>query len=548
MPNFSGIWTGRQQLQALGYGIWPSPPGSPTGVSATAGNASAVVSFSAPSNIGYPTTGITGYTVTSSPGGFTGTGASSPITVSGLSNGTAYTFTVRATNSTGTGVASLPSASVTPAAPPSWLFRYFGANDTSPLGVAVDSSSNVYISAQQNIVKTNSVGALQAQNRNNGTFQLSDPGVSYGSNNVVLDSSGNIYFAANGSNSMGAIKYNSSFAVQWSSGIADANSARGSSATDIAISAGESEIYISGIGRYDSCGTTGYPVVLKLNDAGTRQWQYSFRGSTQHIPQWCYGVTVDSGGDPVACGIVRNSSTNVGFIAGLNASTGAFRWQRAITNNSMYDSPSCISTSSYPSGRLNITGTAGDGSGVIAYLMQYNNSGTLQWQKKITLSGATVEGGLNAVDSSGNIYFAIGGSISGSPQFVLLLKFNSSGTLQWQRKITNSSTSTSHYIQPWGGLAVDNVDGTIVLGAKAFLVGATSNSTIAIKYPQDGSITGSYVISSNTYVISASSTTVADGTNTDAAGSMVTTNRTYTATAPSATVTTASNSTALTNL
>jgi hypothetical protein len=214
----------------------------------------------------------------------------------------------------------------------------------------------------------------------------------------------------------------------------------------------------------------------------------------------------------------------------------------------MYDSPSCISTSSYPSGALNITGTAGDGSGVIAYLMQYNNSGTLQWQKKITLSGATVEGGLNAVDSSGNIYFAIGGSISGSPQFVLLLKFNSSGTLQWQRKITNNSASTSHYLQPWGGLVVDNVDGTVILGAKAFLVGATTNSTIAIKYPQDGSITGSYVISSNTYVISASSTTVADGTNTDAAGSMVTTNRTYTATAPSATVTTASNSTALTNL
>ena len=536
----SGIWTAEQAQQYTAAGTWPRSPGAPTIGTATAGNASASVTFTAPSDTG--SNAITSYTVTSTPSSITGTGASSPVTVSGLANGTSYTFVAQAVNGAGTGPASAASNSATPAAPPSWLFRYFGANDTSPLGVAVDSSSNVYISAQQNIVKTNSVGALQAQNRNNGTFQLSDPGVSYGSNNVVLDS-GDIYFAANGSNSMGAIKYNSSFAVQWSSGIADANSARGSSATDIATNG--SEIYVSGIVRYDSCGTTGYPVVLKLNSSGTRQWQYSFRGSTQHIPQWCYGVTIDSGGDPVACGFV---SGNIGFIAGLNANTGAFRWQRAITNNSMYDSPSSISTSTYPSGALNITGTAGDGGGVLAYLMQYNNSGTLQWQKKITLSGGTLSGGLNVVDSSGNIYFAINGSISGAPNFVLLLKFNSSGTLQWQRKITNSSTSTSHYIQPWGGLAVDNAEGTVVLGAKAFLVGAVTNSTIAIKYPQDGSITGSYVISSNTYVISASSATVANGTNTDAAGSMVTTNRTYTATAPSATVISASNSTALTNL
>jgi hypothetical protein len=35
--------------------------------------------------------------VTSSPGGLTVNGASSPITVTGLTNGTAYTFTVAAT-------------------------------------------------------------------------------------------------------------------------------------------------------------------------------------------------------------------------------------------------------------------------------------------------------------------------------------------------------------------------------------------------------------------------------------------------------------------
>ncbi len=55
----------------------------------------------------------TSFTVTSSPGGFTGTGASSPITVSSLTTGTAYTFTVTASNANGTSPASAASNSIT---------------------------------------------------------------------------------------------------------------------------------------------------------------------------------------------------------------------------------------------------------------------------------------------------------------------------------------------------------------------------------------------------------------------------------------------------
>ena len=90
-------------------------PGIPTGVNATAGNAQATISFSAPASTGG--SAITFYTVTSS-AGQTASGSSSPITVTGLINGTGYTFTVTATNAAGTGQASSASNQVTPGAVP----------------------------------------------------------------------------------------------------------------------------------------------------------------------------------------------------------------------------------------------------------------------------------------------------------------------------------------------------------------------------------------------------------------------------------------------
>ena len=86
----------------------------PTSVSATAGNAQANVSFTLPA---YDGKGVATYVATSSPSSITGSGASSPITITGLSNGTAYTFTVTTISGYGVSAVSSASSAVTPVAP-----------------------------------------------------------------------------------------------------------------------------------------------------------------------------------------------------------------------------------------------------------------------------------------------------------------------------------------------------------------------------------------------------------------------------------------------
>jgi hypothetical protein len=100
-------------------------PDAPTGVSATGGDASASVSFTAPANVGG--SAITAYYAVSNPGQITSSGTSSPVTVTGLSNGTSYTFTVWALNSFGPGPYSAASGSVTPA----FQRGLFGGGDSS---------------------------------------------------------------------------------------------------------------------------------------------------------------------------------------------------------------------------------------------------------------------------------------------------------------------------------------------------------------------------------------------------------------------------------
>jgi hypothetical protein len=89
-------------------------PAAPTKPTATAGNGRATVSFTPPPGAG----SALSYVATASPGGAHASATVGPITITGLANGTTYTFTITATDAGGTSPESAASNKVTPFAPP----------------------------------------------------------------------------------------------------------------------------------------------------------------------------------------------------------------------------------------------------------------------------------------------------------------------------------------------------------------------------------------------------------------------------------------------
>lgn len=502
-------------------------PNAPTIGTATGGNTSASVTFTAPSNVGGSV--ISSYTAISTPDGITASAASSPISVTGLTNGTAYTFAVWATNTYGPSAFSAASNSVTPAVPTFIANLYNGTG----VSTVTDSSSNIYVLGYRasvnyvQIAKYNVSGVLQWQKE----FDFSISSL----NKIRLDNSGNILITLANSSQIRVIKLTSAGEITWQKNISGWPS--GCSGVQIGQSGicsdSSGNVYVSAP-VYANC-LYGYSVI-KLNSSGTVQWG---RFLQNNLGSGSNGVSIaaDTSGNVYAVGRASIGGSGKAYLVKYDTG-GTLQWQRAITggggSNNDFDGVAIDS-----SGDIYVSGSYNDGSQDKIVTAKYNSSGTLQWTRTLYSGNATIGAGV-AVDSSGNSY------VTGHYLFsyiMVMAKYNSSGTLQWQRQLTSSSSRKSF-----------GYDVSVDANGNPVFVGYNSDSSntdtrfFIVKLPPDGSKTGTYTLSGTTWTYQASTLTAESQTPTEYTSGPTSSSVGLSSSNSSATINNSSLSTGTTNL
>ena len=294
---------------------------------------------------------------------------------------------------------------------------------------------------------------------------------------------------------------------------------------------GSGNVYV--VGSTGSSGAGGNDLLIaKYNTSGSIQWQRTLGGTDT---DGGYGIAVDGSGNLYVAGYTR--STGAGgadiLIAKYNTS-GSIQWQRTLGGTSEEFSNAIAVDGSgnvYVTGR---TDSAGAG-GYDLLIVKYNTSGSIQWQR--TLGGTDTDAGDEiVVDGSGNVYVAgYTNSTGAGTNDALIVKYNSSGTIQWQRTLGGTNNDVGS-----GGIAVDSL-GNVYVNGYTRSTGADSNVFLIAKLPGDGSLTGTY--GSLTYA--SSSLTDSASSLTDASSSL-TANTSYLTDASSSLTDAASNLTSST--
>lgn len=280
-------------------------------------------------------------------------------------------------------------------------------------------------------------------------------------------------------------------------------------------------------------------VLVQYNSGGTLQWQNQVGGggtSADAIDP--RGLALDSSNNVYITGAGGASGTNSIFLIKSNSS-GTLQWQRQLVFS---DQSRGVGVKTDSSGNIYIGGWAIISGTQCIVTVKYNSSGTLQWQRQMAYAQAAAPGQNNtssviAVDSSGNVYVAGDTYVTPVGWRWAILKYNSSGTLQWQREFYPTSTNADFYAN---SIAVDNLGSFIISSFGA-------SKSWAVQLPVTGALTGSYTVGGTAVTYAASS-----GTESAASGSSSTPSYTFStsgiADADTVIVRTASNSLTYTRL
>jgi hypothetical protein len=365
---------------------------------------------------------------------------------------------------------------------------YFVADLTAPTGegkfddVTLDSSGNIYAVGNYNngsngsIVKFSSSGSILWQKTISGTsIQCYD---------VKTDSSNNVYVVGIENSDAFLVKLNSSGTVQWGKKL---NASTGAQNFGVFIDPSDN-IYTTALGTsgtYDN-------LVAKYNTSGTNSWKKIW-GRTGGQDYYAFNSGTDSSGNLYVVG------QNPGTLVKWNSS-GTVQFQKNLDSIGNYTGLYGIVIDS--SNNIYVSGTSAPNNTnsppFKALLAKYDTSGNVQWQKHYGTSNRSYFFD-SSLDSSGNTYSCGQSNDAGNPYIGIMFKVNSSGTVQWQRSLSFSNKDTV-----FNGIKLSSSNDIVVVGS--YVPSNTSNTRFLIaKLPSDGSLTGTYTLSGDTFSYAASS-------------------------------------------
>lgn len=306
---------------------------------------------------------------------------------------------------------------------------------------------------------------------------------------LVYDSSDNLYtvgYVTDGSYKGIVSKFDANGTIQWQRTLGASSP---SDTIFLAVDLDNSNnVYVTGTTSSDGSLNAREVQVAKYDTNGSLQWQKTL--GTAGTLQQGLGVAVDAatGDFYIVGGFWPSSSSQLNrvIVAKYNTS-GVLQWQRSLTPAVLSNDSSGQDIALDSAGNVYIVGsTPTSTSNNQAVLVKYNSSGALQWQ--VGLSNATGQSQYEgiAIDSSDNI-FVTGFVVASAVSYGVVAKYNTSGVIQWKKQIGDS-----------GGGVPNLTDVTLDSSGNMYTTGPGEN---ILKYDTNGSLQWQRTLAATSYTI-----------------------------------------------
>ena len=414
------------------------------------------------------------------------------------------------------------------ASSPHWLSTLSDTGNNWAYGVTVDSSGYTYVCGTTDTSGVGPRTLLLAKYSPLGAIvwqeSLVQSGVDTEGMRIAVGSTGDVY-GCGFNNNLGSEML--IFKCSPSGSVVWSKTVTGTQITPESIATDASDnVYVA----YSASVTGGEAGIMKLSSSGTLVWQRSI-GLT--LTDTASGIATD-GTNVYVVGYTNNQGAGSDDVLVVKLdSSGTVAWQR-ILGSTADDRALGVAIDS--TGNVYVCGDAApDGfAGNHAMLVKYNSSGTVVWQRVIYNPDGITARALD-IDSSDDVYVVgyAGGAVAVSG---FIAKFAATGSVLWQRTLTGTAPNNSE----WYTLDIRGTD-VHVTGYVDIPLGLGTTGAITLKVPTDGSKTGTYggyTYQASSFVIQTPTLTDATSTLTVATSSYVLSNVTLTPTTTTLTTST----------